>query len=497
MEIILYFIAGFVLAGVGAYFVLRSVKASATEAQEKALADATKTAEAEKEAAKAKLQADLDNANTNLQEAKNALREAKEEAAKAVEKVKADEKSRYDDLLAKQENAQKEAQGTLQKLHDEALKKMQAELEAKTREMLAERQNEFATSSKEKIDEVIKPLLKDIEEMRTSVKENSKEQVELKAEVRNKIEGLIAQTERASQSADELTLALKNSHKIQGDWGERKLVELLSSYGFVEGRQILSQEYIKDEYGRLIVDDKGGKKRTDVILRLDDKRVIVIDSKTSLDAYLRYIEAQEKNDTLAMQEAIEANLVSIKGQIELLRKADYSALIQEPYQTIDYTVMYVPVSGALQLAMANCPNLWHEAMEKDHILLCDDRMLETIIRTIEITWTKIDQLNNQKKIIEAAERVIERVEILAEHFISAEDAVNLAQEKMSACRKQLTNGGSSILTAANELQKLGVKPALTQARQKRRKKIAPILEELGEEINYDEVDTPAIEEGEE
>ena len=449
------------LASVGAYFLLRKSENALRETKE---------------------------------QAENALREAKEQLEKAVEKAKEEERSRYNEQLKEQKAAQEAAQETLQKLHNEALNKMKAELEAKTREMLAERQRDFTNSSKEKIDEVIKPLLKDIEEMRASVKENSKEQVELKAEVKTKIEGLIAQTERASQSADELTLALKNSHKIQGDWGEKKLVELLTSYGFVEGRQILSQEYIKDEYGRLIVDDKGGKKRTDVILRLDDKRVIVIDSKTSLDAYLRYIEAQKKNDTLAMQDAIEANLESIKGQIELLRKADYSALIQEPYQTIGYTIMYVPVSGALQLAMANCPSLWHDAMEKDHILLCDDRMLETIIRTIEITWTKIDQLNNQKKIIEAAERVIERIEILAEHFINAEEAVNEAQERMSACRKQLTQGGSSILTAANELQKLGVKPALTQARQKRRKKIAPLLEELGEEINYEDVDTPAIEE---
>ena len=449
------------LASVGAYFLLRKSENALRETKE---------------------------------QAENALRETREQAEKAVEKAKEEERSRYNEQLKEQKAAQEAAQETLQKLHNEALNKMKAELEAKTREMLAERQRDFTNSSKEKIDEVIKPLLKDIEEMRASVKENSKEQVELKAEVKTKIEGLIAQTERASQSADELTLALKNSHKIQGDWGEKKLVELLTSYGFVEGRQILSQEYIKDEYGRLIVDDKGGKKRTDVILRLDDKRVIVIDSKTSLDAYLRYIEAQKKNDTLAMQDAIEANLESIKGQIELLRKADYSALIQEPYQTIGYTIMYVPVSGALQLAMANCPSLWHDAMEKDHILLCDDRMLETIIRTIEITWTKIDQLSNQKKIIEAAERVIERIEILAEHFINAEEAVNEAHERMSACRKQLTQGGSSILTAANELQKLGVKPALTQARQKRRKKIAPLLEELGEEINYEDVDTPAIEE---
>lgn len=495
MEILLYFFAGVVLACVGAYFVLRSAKSAAAAAQEKALADAAKTAKAEKEAAVAKLQADLDNANANLQEAKQGLQQAKLEAQQSVEKAKAEAEVRYQKQLDEYKSAQEEADNRLNELHRQALDTMKAQLEAKTREMLAARQNEFAETSKEKISTLLSPLQTEIKAMRESVAASKEKQIELSGAVAGKIDELMKQTERTSQSADELTMALKNSHKTQGDWGETRLIDLLASYGFQEGRQILSQEYIKDEYGRMIIDDRGGKKRTDVILRLDDKRVIVIDSKTSLDAYLRYVTAVKENDTAAMQEAIEANLESIKGQIELLRKADYSALIQEPYQTIDYTIMYVPVSGALQLAMANSPSLWHDAMEKDHILLCDDRMLETIIRTIEITWTKIDQLNNQKRIIEAAEHVIERVEMLAEHFVAAESAINTAQDKISDCRKQLTNGGKSILTAAHDLQKLGVKPALTKARKDRRKKIAGLLEDIGEDVDYEQIDTAALDSG--
>ena len=449
---------------------LRRTKTAALEAQEKSLADAAKLAQAEQLAATSALQAELSNAQ------------------KTIEQVRAEEQKRYNEQLAAYKQAQKEAEEQLNRLHREALEAMKAQLEAKTREMLAARQTEFAESSKTKIADLLDPLQKEIKAMKESVDANKTTQTELSGVMKGKIDELMRQTERTTQSANDLTLALTNSHKTQGNWGETRLVDLLSSYGFQEGRQILSQEYIKDEYGRMIMDDKGGKKRTDVILRLDDKRVIVIDSKTSLDAYLRYVKAVNENDTAAMQEAIEANLASIKSQIDLLRKADYSALIVEPYQTIDYTVMYVPVSGALQLAMANSPSLWHDAMEHDHILLCDDRMLETIIRTIEITWTKIDQLNNQKKIIEAAERVIERVEILAEHFVNAEDAVNTAQKKITACREQLTNGGKSILTAAHDLQKLGVKPALTKARQDRRKKIAGLLEEVGEEVNYEAIE---------
>ena len=496
MEILLYFLAGVLLASVGAIFALRSVKSSDAAAQEKALADAAKTAEAEKEVAVARLQADLDNARENINKAEKDLQQAKADAQASVDKAKAEAEDRYQKQLNEYKKAQDEAEAKLKELHQQALDAMKAQLKDETSKMLTERQDEFSKTSKEKISTILEPLQKEIKDMRDSVKDSKEKQIELSGAVAGKIDELMRQTERTSQSADELTMALKNSHKTQGDWGETKLVDLLSSYGFQEGRQILSQEYIRDEYGRLIVDDKGGKKRTDVILRLDDKRVIVIDSKTSLDAYLRYVTAVKENDSAAMEESIKANLASIKSQIELLRKADYSALIQEPYQTIDYTIMYVPVSGALQLAMANSPSLWHDTMAHDHILLCDDRMLETIIRTIEITWTKIDQLNNQKKIIEAAERVIERVEILAEHFVAAEDAIHTAQDKISDCRKQLTNGGKSILKSANDLHKLGVNPALTQARTKRRVKIASLLENMDEDVDYEEVEAPALESGE-
>jgi DNA recombination protein RmuC len=473
MEILLCFLAGVLLAVVGAYFVLRSVKSAAAAAQEKALTDAAKIAEKEKEAAVAKLQADLSHANDNLEKAEK----------------------QYQQQLDAYKRAQEAADEKLNKLHQQALSTMKEQLKDETSKMLKERQNEFSETSKEKISTILAPLQQEIKSMKESVDKNKDAQTELSGVMKGKIEALVEQTKRTSQSADELTMALKNSHKTQGDWGETRLADLLASFGFLEGRQILSQEYLKDAYGRLIVDDKGKKKRPDVILRLDDKRVVIIDSKMSLEAYLQYVKAVEENDTVAMQQAIEDNLESIKNQIKLLREADYCALVKEPFQTIDYMIMYVPVAGALQLAMANSPSLWHDTMEHNHILLCDDRMLETIIRTIEITWTKIDQLNNQKKIIKAAELVIERVEMLAEHFIEAETAINDAKTEIDGCRKLLADGGNSILKSANDLQKLGVKPAITKARVGRRKKIAGLLEEIGEDVSYEEVELPAIESG--
>ena len=70
MEMLFSFVAGLVLAVVGAFFVLRSAKSAAADAQKQALEDAVKQAEMTQKAAVAKLEADLKNAQDNLEQAK-------------------------------------------------------------------------------------------------------------------------------------------------------------------------------------------------------------------------------------------------------------------------------------------------------------------------------------------------------------------------------------------------------------------------------------------
>jgi DNA anti-recombination protein RmuC len=169
-----------VLASIGAYFVLRSIKSSAANALTKALEDAAKIAAAEKDAAVAQLKADLNNANENLQKAEDALKNAKTDAQESVIKAKSEAEERYIKQLDEYKNAQKEANEKLEALHNQALKTMKEQLETKTRDMLKERQDEFAKTSKEKLESLLNPFKTDLENMKKSVENNQKEQIELK-----------------------------------------------------------------------------------------------------------------------------------------------------------------------------------------------------------------------------------------------------------------------------------------------------------------------------
>lgn len=353
-------------------------------------------------------------------------------------------------------------------------------------ELLKERQNDFKQSSTESIESTLKPLREQIQKMSDDMVKHTGGQKQLEASMKEEIDKLITQTNITATSADNLTAALKGQNKTQGDWGEMQLVQILTSMGYREGVQILPQEYIKDQFGRKIKDDEASKMRPDVILKTDETHVVVIDSKVVLKDYLNYCDAFEKKDDAAMRSAIKANTEAILNQVSLLSKQNYVRYISAPYETVEYTLMYVPVAGALRLAMGDHPGLWHEAMEKK-VLIVDEFSLAAMLRVIDITWSKIEQANNTQKIIDTATTILERVELLLETVVDAEDAIKKADEKLGKSHALLTDGGQSIVTAANTLKNLGVRPK-SKEYAKRLQKTAVIHEQLGESTEDSEAE---------
>ena len=83
---------------------------------------------------------------------------------------------------------------------------------------------------------------------------------------------------------------------MQGDWGERILGELLDSQGLTQGVHYDVQTYLRDAKGEIVTTDEGAKMRPDVILHLDQRREVIIDSKVSMTAYLDYVNAETEDD---------------------------------------------------------------------------------------------------------------------------------------------------------------------------------------------------------
>ena len=208
---------------------------------------------------------------------------AKEELEKQISSMKADAekqktesvealKTNYEERIATQEKHYKDVLEAQQRKFDETIEKMTAQLKLATDEMLKERQKEFAESSNTNLGQIVTPLKETIEEMKKVMNENTLKQSELSGSLSENIKSMMQQSEAARKSTDELTKAFKYGSKVQGDWGETVLNELLESQGLTEGVHYELQPYIRDAKGDISKSDEGSLMRTDVILHLDQSR---------------------------------------------------------------------------------------------------------------------------------------------------------------------------------------------------------------------------------
>ena len=476
MEILLYFLAGVVLASVGAYFVLRSVKSSAVAAQEKALADAAIMAEEKKKAEIARLQAELENAKNNLQkaednldkaqnQAKVDLEQAKADAQKSVDKAKAEAEERYEKQLNEYKSAQKEADSKLNDLHQQALDRMKAELEAKTHDMLAKRQSEFAESSKEKLESLLNPFKTDLENMKKSVDANKEEQIRLQSSMETNINNLIKQTSLTAESANSLADALKHKGKVHGDWGERVLEEILEESGLREGLEYEKQSVVEDE--------NSAKYRPDVIIHFPEGKNLIIDSKASLTAYTEALEAETDDER---KSAVKRHSESVKKHVKELTDKRYQDNVENAMQ---YVLMFIPNEGAYVMALNDNPKLLQEAYRKGVIIVNPTNLMMTL-HLVLIAWQQTRQEDNCRDIIDKANKMYEKLIGVVDSFTVLGTHLQNAQIKYKEGFDRLCDGDGNLLKKMNELKGLGVTSTkkIKTTNSKKRKIADPNIEEV-------------------
>lgn len=431
MEILFSFLGGVVIAIIIAVLVTRNIiKSKVSQAEQTAKMQMETAFKVEQ----TKLEAELEHS-----------KQRNEELLKAIDDAKEEWRKRNIEDIAAHDTAHKEAMEVLQKRFDETINKVSAQVKADTGEMLKARQKEFSESSNESIGQIVKPLKENIAELKKAMEEGSKEQAERSGEMREQIRNLMKQSDAARKSADDLAAAFKHGSKIQGDWGETVLEELLSSQGLTNGVHFETQSVIRTDDGRLL--------RPDVILHLDDRRDVIIDSKVSLTAYIDYVNAETEAERNAH---LKAHIESIKKHVKELAEKDYSSYIKPPKVTAGYVIMFVPMAGALWTALNSEPDLWRTAANKN-VYITDEQSLFGALKIVKMTWTQIVQAQNQEKVFELANEMIDRVGLFMKHYDALGAALDKASTAYSNGKDKLSPTGHSIITTANKLIKLGAK----------------------------------------
>ena len=410
------------------------------------------------------LESERANAEQAVQSFQKQMAEAKAEAKEQIEGIKTDCDKRIaeakddadkkaQEAMEAQEKRHNQAIKAQQDLFDETMAKVTAQVKSATDDMLKQRQKEFAESSNTNLGQIVNPLRETIENMKKTMDESTLKHTELSSEMKANLENMMKHSEAAKESADELARVFKHRSKVQGDWGERVLDELLTSQGLTQGVHYEIQTTIRDSKGNVVRTDTGSNLRPDVIMHIDSNREIIIDSKVSLTAFIDYVNAENEEER---QKHLKAHIESIQKHVKELSKKDYSSYIKAPKVKMDYVIMFVPHTGALWTALNAQPDLWRNAMEQN-VFIADEQTLFAALRMISLTWTHIAQAENHEKVYELANELLDRVGKFLRNYESIGKGIRDAQHAFEECEKKLTPGGHSIISTCAKLEKLGAK----------------------------------------
>ena len=387
------------------------------------------------------------------QEAENHTRQALQEKEKACQAALEAKETACREALAAQEKRHAEAMTAQQQRFDEIMAKVAAQVKSATDDMLKQRQKEFAETSNTNLGQIVNPLRETIEKMKQAMNENTLKQTSMSTEMRTNIEHMMRQSAAAQRSAEELTRVFKHGTKVQGDWGETVLDELLEAQGLTRGIHYDTQAVIRDAGGQVIKTEEGSLMRPDVILHLDQRREVIIDSKVSLTAFIDYVNAETED---ARQQYLKAHIDSLQKHVKELSVKDYSSYIRPPKVKMDYVIMFVPHTGALWTALNAQPDLWRRAMDKN-VFIADEQTLFAALRIINLTWTQIAQAQNHEKVYALANEMIDRVGQFMKKYQAIGKALDSAAKAYEDGEKKLLPGGQSILQTCGKLVKLGAK----------------------------------------
>jgi DNA recombination protein RmuC len=307
-------------------------------------------------------------------------------------------------------------------------------------EILAEHQHNLRQTNRDSIDLLLKPFKDNITEFRERVERIYAAENEQRGALKNELDNLVRLNQQMTSSAATLTDALKGNSKVQGDWGEVYLETILESTGLVRGIHYHIQKNLKGEEGENL--------RPDVVLSLPEERSIVIDSKVSLTAYVRYVEAEtEAERKVAMAEHVK----SITKHVQELANKEYQKLLNSP----DFVIMFIPTEPAFLEALKADNNIWADAYAKK-IIISSPTNLFALLKMVGDMWRRDEQTKNQVEILDKATKLYEQLVVFTEQLDGVGTALDTAKSKYDEAYKRLHTGNNNIVRLGERLKRLGL-----------------------------------------
>lgn len=326
-------------------------------------------------------------------------------------------------------------------LLQEARTELSNQFKALAAEILEEKSKRFVETNQLTIGQIMDPLRERMNEFRQKVEEIHAKDIEQQATLREELKQLKELNQQITQEAHGLAVALKGQSKMQGNWGELVLGNVLDRAGLCEG---------KDYKREVSFDTEEGRRRPDVVLSLPQNKHLVIDAKVSLNAYTRYVNADEPQ---VREQALREHVGAIAARITELADRKYYAL--PGLNTPEMVFMFIPIESAFVEALRADESLFQRAIERN-ILVATPTTLLTSLNIVRQLWRFEEQNAHTAALADRAAKVYAKLVTFVGSMEGLGKQLRGAQDSYDKAMGQLVDGKGNLINQAKDFEKLGV-----------------------------------------
>lgn len=314
---------------------------------------------------------------------------------------------------------------------------LRSEFKAMSVEMMRTQGDALREQHLHSLESLLKPLGHDIESFRSQF-------VKGHASLDGYIKALVEQTQSLGREAEDLAKALKGNTKLQGNWGEAVLANLLSASGLTEGRDYTLQSHVNDGRGSVAIPD--------VVVHLPENRNVIIDSKVSLKAFTDYVAA---DDALEQDRLLKEHVRSVRAHIKELGAKNYDRLVPD---SIGYVLMFIPGEAAYVAAVTAAPTLPTEAYAQ-HVILINPTNLLMALQLAYNLWQSELQSRSVSEIYASAEKLYKKFSTFAQNFVKIGNSIDQLHRTYDEAQRQLSTGRGNIVSQLEGWKKKGLTPS--------------------------------------
>jgi DNA recombination protein RmuC len=318
---------------------------------------------------------------------------------------------------------------------------LRQEFENLANEILERKGRAFSELSQQRISGLLQPIQAEMKGFREKVETIHRHDTEQRAGLRAELRNLQALNREITDQAERLTQALQGQKKIQGNWGELMLENVLEGSGLRAGKDY------QREVNFVTVE---GRRRPDAVVYLPQGRHLVIDAKTSLAAYVRYVNAEDERER---ELALAAHATAVGERIVELADKHYYDLpgLNSP----DVVIMFIPVESAYVEALKHDETLYQRAIEHN-VLVATPTTLLTSLNVVRQLWRFEDQSRHSAELASRAEKFYNKLRLFLESMQEVQAKLDGARDCYDRAMGQLVNGRGNLIKQAAEFQELGV-----------------------------------------